>query len=235
MIRIAVVEDNADLLDDIAFNLRDEGFGVAMCADAVALDERLQDFPADIVVLDIGLPGENGLSIARSLRRKQPHLGIVMLTARTTMPDRIRGMEEGADVYLGKPVDMRELALVLRALARRIAVAKPPDSGLILLAGEQALLTDQAARIELTQSETLVLARLARAPNCQVSRKQLIEALGAQYLSYDERRLEAIVSRLRKKLEAAGLTADALKGIRGVGYVLTVSLAERQDASGFGG
>ncbi len=226
MIRVALVEDDRDLLDDLAFNLRDEGFAVAPCADGKALDRHLLKDGIDVAVLDIGLPGENGLQIAQRLRREQPQLGIVMLTARTATADRIRGMEEGADVYLSKPVDVRELALVVRALARRVGGA--PGAGMTLLVAEQALLLPDGGRLDLTQSETLLLSRIARAPGQQATRRQLVETFGAAYLDYDERRLEAIVSRLRRKLEAAGLAADTLRAVRGVGYVLHLPLAERQ-------
>ena len=229
MIRVVLVEDDADLLDDIAFALRDEDLQVTACADGPALDRHLAGAGFDVVVLDIGLPGEDGLSIARRLRRTQPQLGIVMLTARTAASARVRGMEEGADAYLGKPVDLRELALVIRALARRLGVGEAPSARtLTLLVAENALLTPAGLRVELTPSESLVLSRLSRASGRQATRRQIIEAFGAAYLDYDERRLEAIVSRLRRKLEAAGLAADTLRAVRGVGYVLQVPVQERQ-------
>lgn len=231
MIRVILVEDDVDLRDDMAFNLRDEGMQVAACADGPALDRHLAVASADVVVLDIGLPGEDGLSIARRLRREQPRLGLILLTARTAPADRVRGMEDGADVYLGKPADLRELALVIRALSRRMHDASDgPDSMLTLLPRENRLRLPTGQTIELTPSEALLLSRLARAPGGQATRRQIIESFGTAYLDYDERRLEAIVSRLRKKLEAAGLPTDSLRAVRGIGYLLSVPLAERQGA-----
>jgi two-component system OmpR family response regulator len=228
MIRVAVVEDDADLLDDVAFSLRDEGLLVTPCVDGRALDRHLAAECLDVLVLDIGLPGEDGRSIARRLRRDQPRLGIVMLTARTMVRDRVQGMEDGADVYMCKPVDLRELALVIRALARRLGGEDAPVTQVLsLIASENLLITPTGQRIELTPNESLVLSRLSRAAGGQATRRQIIEAFGERYMEYDERRLETIVSRMRKKLEAAGLSADTVRAVRGVGYVLQVPLQER--------
>ena len=227
MIHIAIVEDDDDLRDDITFNLRDEGFQVSPCADAKNLDAVLDEFGVDVVVLDVGLPGEDGLSVARRLRRRWPQLGIVMLTARTARAERIEGLEEGADAYLGKPADMRELALVVRALARRVNKSGQVADGLTLDAVAHTLYLPDGTRLELTPSECLILARLARAPRQQANRNQLIEALGGDRYDYDERRLEALVSRLRRKLTGAGLTPSVLVAERGVGYELRLPLAER--------
>jgi DNA-binding response OmpR family regulator len=228
MIRVAVVEDDVDLIDDVAFALRDEGLCVTPCADGRALDQLLAAECLDVVVLDIGLPGEDGRSIARRLRRDQPRLGIVMLTARTMVRDRVQGMEDGADVYMCKPVDLRELALVIRALARRLGSEEAPAMPVLrLIVSENLIITPSGQRIELTPHESLVLARLARAAGRQATRRQIIEAFGESYLGYDERRLETIVSRMRKKLEAAGLPADAVRAVRGVGYALRLPIQER--------
>lgn len=226
MIRVAVVEDDADLLDEVAFNLGRQGFQVAACGDGAALDRWLRRESIDVAVLDIGLPGESGLSIARRLRRDHPLCGIVLLTARCEIEDRIQGMEEGADAYLSKPADLRELALVIRAVARRLAPAAG-EGGLVLLEREQALVLAHGERLELTRSETLLLSRLARAPGQQATREQLVEALGERYLDYDPRRLEATLSRLRKKLVQAGFDADALRAVRHAGYHLVPALSER--------
>jgi DNA-binding response OmpR family regulator len=228
MIKVALVEDDRDLLEDVSFSLRDEGFSVTACSEAAILDRHLSEESFDIAVLDVGLPGEDGFSVARRLRRDYPQLGIIMLTARTSARSRVHGMEQGADVYLGKPVDLRELALVIRALARRIAAVEAPgEDALTLLIDENILCLPEGKRVELTPSEMLVLSRLARATGSQATRRQLVEAFGENFLAYDERRLEAIVSRLRRKLEAAGLPADTLRAVRGMGYALRLSVLEK--------
>ncbi|MBI4986230.1 MAG: response regulator transcription factor [Rhodocyclales bacterium] len=226
MIRVAMVEDDADLRDEASFSLRREGFQVAACADGRALDAWLRTDSIDVAVLDIGLPGENGLAIARRLRRAHPDCGIVMLTAHAETEDRILGMEEGADAYLAKPVDFRELALVLRAVARRVAPAAPV-AGLVLIEREQSLMLHDGRRVDLTRLETQLLSRLARAPGQQATREQLVAALGVRYAEYDPRRLEAAMSRLRKKLAEAGCGDEALRAVRHAGYVLAPPLSER--------
>ena len=156
MTRVALVEDDLDLLEDVAFALRDEGFEVVTCGCGQELDRAMAQTEFDVVVLDIGLPGEDGLSIARRLRASQPELGIVMLTARTVASARVKGMEEGADAYLGKPTDLRELALVIHALVRRLDAGKPPDaSALTLVVNDNLLLTPGGASLDLTPTETL--------------------------------------------------------------------------------
>src|SRR5690606_2100697 len=119
---------NPDLLDELAFHLRRQGHGVAALPDGVALDAHLAGAEVDVLVLDLGLPGEDGLSIARRLRRTQPGIAIAMLTARGQLDDRLLGLNSGADIYLVKPVDMRELSAVVESLYRRVhRVAAPPD------------------------------------------------------------------------------------------------------------
>jgi DNA-binding response OmpR family regulator len=232
MLRIAIVEDDADLLDEIGFNLRRQGFQVTLCANGKDFDRVQQTEVFDVTVLDIGLPGENGLSIARRLRRNHPHCGIVILTARSGVDDRVHGMEEGADAYLSKPVDMRELALVIRAIARRMAPAPTSGGeGFVLIGRDQMLLLPDGGQLELTRLETLLLSRLARATGQQATRQQLVEALGERYTDYDPRRMEAIISRLRKKFVQAGIADDTLRAIRHTGYILTVPVSERDGAA----
>lgn len=226
MIKVAVVEDDPDLLEELNFNLSDEGLNVTPCADGQALDLELGRQHFDAVVLDLGLPRESGEAIVRRLRRDRPRLGIVIVSARNMRHDRVGVMEDGADVYMSKPVDMRELALVIRALVRRLKPETDTAQVPLLLADKHQLVAPEQT-VDLTPSETVLLTRMARATGRMVSRRELIEALGADYLVYDERRLEALVSRLRKKLVAAGLPPQALTAVRGVGYTLQVELQER--------
>jgi DNA-binding response OmpR family regulator len=226
-IRVVVVEDNLDLLDDVLFNLQQRGFDAFGCDDGRALDRHLQDQGAEVLVLDLGLAGEDGLSIARRLRQSHPLLGIVMLTARSGLEDRIRGHREGADSYLCKPVHMDELAAVVSSLARRVGTARAGDGGSWRIeVPAMRLRAADGTAIELTGMECTVLAAIARAPHQHASRRMLIEALGQDRLLFDERRLESCVSRLRRKL-AAHLPADApspLKAMRGDGYSLAIPM-----------
>lgn len=229
MIQVALVEDDPDLLEDLHFNLTDEGLSVISCADGEALTHALASQALDVVVLDLGLPKESGESIVRRLRKDRPRLGIIILSARSLASDRVSLMEDGADVYMSKPVDMRELALVIRALVRRLTPEAAPAPALTLIAHMHLLVTPSGQRLELSANETIVLARLSRATGQQLTRRQIIESLGAQYMVYDERRLEALMSRLRRKLEASGLPAQSITAVRGLGYALHLLIQERSD------
>lgn len=216
MTRIAVVDDIPELLDDICFHLRQAGHAVQGAADGRALSALIPLFRPDIVVLDVGLPGEDGLQIASRLRAQQPDIGIVMLTGRTALPDRLAGHRQGADHYLVKPVQVDELVLVVRALARRLGPSE--GTGWALNPAAMTLSVPGGEALAVTHNEACLLAAIARAPQRQCSRQQLASALGEDWRTYDERRLEATVSRLRRKLaDAAGREAP-LRAIRGQGY-----------------
>ena len=229
MIRIAVVEDNADLLDDVVFHLERAGYRVAGYPHGAALDADLAGlapFDPQLLVLDLGLPGEDGLAIARRLRRARPPLGIVMLTARTALDDRIAGHDSGADNYLCKPVEMEELIAVVGARARRLV---PTDerrgegaagaAAWRYLVARHTLIAPAGEEIELTASEATLIRLLAAADGQQASRNQLVAALGQDHITYDYRRLEAIVSRLRRKLDRHAAPARPLRALRNQGYV----------------
>ncbi|TAN78465.1 MAG: response regulator transcription factor [Gallionella sp.] len=231
MIRIALVEDNADLLDDLAFNLRQSGYQVAPLPDGVALDAWLAKNEVDVLVLDLGLPGENGWSIAQRMRRARAGMGIIMLTAHGALDQRIKGLEQGADAYLVKPVDMRELAATIRTVARRLNIpdsvaASPPQIHWILHTARMSLKPPDGNDIPLTHSECRILQVVAQADGNLVHRKTLIEALGEDYHQYDERRLEALISRLRRKLAAHHPPGVPVRGVKGHGYLFTVDLVE---------
>lgn len=216
MTRIAIVDDIPELREDVHDLLTAAGHEVAAAMDGRSLDDLLSRFPAEIVILDIGLPGENGLHIARRLRADQPELGIIMLTGRSALTDRLAGHREGADHYLCKPVEPEELLLVVSALARRLRT--DPPSGWALDASGLRLIAPCGQTTPLTTSEVRVLEVIARSPHRQGNRRQLVEALGFAWESYDERRLEAIMSRLRRKLSTSLGREAPLRALRGKGY-----------------
>lgn len=221
MLSIAIVEDNADVLDDLLFNLRRLGFLVTGCADGIALDAALAENPGwSVLVLDLGLPGEDGLSIASRLRYSHPALGIVALTARGRLADRITGLNQGIDLYLVKPVDIEELDAAIRAVARRVTQI---DVTLPLwrldLYGQQLICPD-GERLPLTQCEIQLLSALTEVQNQPVSRDALMQAMGKDPASYDPRALEVMLSRLRIKLGQP----CPLKAVRGQGYCFAARL-----------
>ncbi len=180
------------------------------------------------------MPDEDGLDIARKLEGVSG-LGIVMLTARGEMQDRIRGLDSGADAYLTKPVDINELLAVIQSIYRRIKTeANAADAPVTKNENEQKLCLDASKRcvylpqggvLELTAKEGTLLYVLAQSAPAPVSRRALTESLGVDFLHYDERRLEAAMSRLRKKLTDVCLNDEVvLIAARGKGYQLVIDI-----------
>ncbi|MHA7678897.1 response regulator transcription factor [Cupriavidus sp. PET2-C1] len=227
---IALVEDNERLRTELAFHLTHAGYAVASLANAAALDAHLASQPCRLLILDLGLPDEDGLSICERLRRTRPDLGIVMLTARGMAHHRLAGLRGGADGYLVKPACTEELLLVIANLLRRLGPATP-DLPLPPLAGAPApawcldarrlmAITPDGNPLLLTRMEGQLLQALRRSAPDPAGRRQLVEALGGNYLDFDEHRLEVAISRLRGKLSQAWPHGPAIRTVRGVGYLL---------------
>ncbi len=227
MIRVLVIEDDYDLLDDIVFGLRHEGFETSGAPDGIGLMDRLEHQPVDCLVLDLALPGEDGISIVNKLRKTHPQLGVVMLTGRTSVADRIIGLESGCDIYLCKPVERRELAAAIRAVSRRILPPTPHKVIWILERDGMRLLGKDGIEISLTRQELLLLKVFCGAYGGEASRKSLIEGLGGNYLDYDQRRLETLISRLRRKIAQATGTHQVIRALRSEGYMFIEPILER--------
>lgn len=227
---IFLVEDSEDLREELVFGLTALGLDVSGFGDAAGLYRALAVRNCDIVVIDVGLPGEDGFSIAGHLRGN-PDLGIVFLTARTMLEDRLHGLDLGADAYLVKPIDVRELAATLHAVSRRIRAkadqASPPAKN----GGDAetwrldhsgwALRSPQGRELAITDSERRFLEIMVAAAGQVVERETLINAFAADNNDYDPHRLDAVISRLRKRTEQAGLGRLPLTSVRGTGYVFT--------------
>lgn len=238
-IRIALVEDNPDLRDDLQFQLSRNGLDVAAFGDAPALDAFLRDGVCDIAILDIGLPGEDGLSIAGRLRLAHASLGIILLTAQGEIESRLMGYERGADIYLVKPVDWRELVAQIHALHRRLKSPPVPHiTSWVLRQSGRELVSPAGKSLSLTAMEAKVLGLLARNAGEIVERDALMaEVAGEHSHQLDPRRLEVCISRLRQKCldglnggrEHASDTGDAsarmpLRTVRGAGYIFTQAI-----------
>ena len=219
MTRIGLIEDNLDYRTEVAFHLRRAGFDVALESDGVGIDAQLAACPCNLLVLDLGLPVEDGLVIAHRLRQRQPGLGIVMLTARGSLDDRLAGLEEGADAYLVKPVDMRELVATLQSVQRRLAAAVLPSEAWSLAPDTLSIRSPAGEAVELTATEMDLLKCLAAAAPEPVSREVLAAAMGHPEFDFDYRRLEVAFSRLRKKIETATTSDSPIRAARGRGYV----------------
>lgn len=194
---IVVVEDEPRLREPMVMALSHLGHRVRGVADGAALDAALRESPADVVVLDLGLPGEDGLAVARRLRRAWSG-GIVMVTARSQVEERISGLDSGADLYFVKPVDFRELDAALRSLARRL----PPVAAAWSFNSRTAVLSTPAGvAVAATAREAILLELLFASMGDTVARETISSALGYPGNRYADLRLERMISRLRAKVK----------------------------------
>jgi len=235
---VALVEDESTLRDEIEFQLQHHGFQVLAFADAFGLYRHMATGSVAAVVLDIGLPGEDGLSIARLLRSHDQQLGIVFLTARAQRDDKMTGLQAGADAYLVKPVDLDELALILRRLLARQQPTKtsvppasprpaePPEQALWKLNRDRAkIIAPNGQTVQLTLVELQLLTVLATRDGQACKPAELAHGMGLMNDEWSQHRLEVIVSRLRNKvLRESGLPAP-VRTVRGMGYAWRASEA----------
>jgi len=226
--RIWVVDDDPDLRKMVGTYLTDQGYDVRCLANGEQLMARLQGQRPDLVVLDLMMPGDNGLTLLRRLRDANDDLPVVMLTARGDAVDRIIGLEQGADDYLAKPFLPRELTARIEAVLRR-RVALPAGTPLAqqerVLIGDQVL--DQSARTLmkgevvtlLTSGEFALLAAFVQHPLRPLSRERLVELARGPESVTDSRSMDVQVSRLRKLVEPDPTRPRYLQTVWGYGYV----------------
>lgn len=223
---ILVVDDDARLRSLLQRFLADNGFRVTTAEDAAQARDRLRFLQPDLMVLDVMMPGESGLSLTQSLKADTLGLPIILLTAAGGPEDRIAGFEAGADDYLPKPFDPRELVLRIRAMLRRAPT--PPPSVEIQVGPVQlgALVFDSArgelrgpqGPIRLTGGEAALLTAMAAKAHEVLSREEIAVALGTDESS--ERAIDVQITRLRRKIEVDPRDPRFLHTIRGRGYVL---------------
>lgn len=224
-VRILVVEDEPDLCEAMVSFLNLEGFLADGVGSTSAADAWLNTHEVDIVVLDVGLPDKDGISWldqAAALHDK----GIIMATARHELPDRLRGLRAGADVYLVKPVELDELLAVVHNLANRIS--RNPEispQGWQLDTVGWSLTSPNGRSAKLTHSETVLLNALATQPGQTVPKDTLIRALGGDPETYDPRRMEILVRRLRNKIAKLTSMPLPLETVHGLGYAFVSDIA----------
>jgi two-component system, OmpR family, response regulator MprA len=218
--RVLVVEDDEDIAQALQRSLRMEGYEVRTASDGHAALEHGRTFAPDLVILDLGLPGLDGLEVARALR-DDGDVPILILTARDAVEARVEGLDSGADDYLVKPFERQELLARMRALLRR----RPPRGSVALRVGDLALNVDthEVSRgervIDLTQREFELLEYLMRNERIVISRQRLLDEVWGYDPFSMTNTIEVFVSNLRRKLEADG-EPRLLHTIRGAGYVL---------------
>ncbi|HJV90777.1 MAG TPA: response regulator transcription factor [Holophagaceae bacterium] len=198
--RALVCEDDPIFRTMLKAALESHGMAVRPTEDGPALDAALRDFRPDILLLDLGLPREDGLSIARRLRHLHPRLGIVMITARGESEDRLQGFQDGADLYFVKPVDFRELGVAVQNLVRRLQPVAA-EGAWFLHPERSVLATPGAVEVPLTHNEHLFLNRLLQSRGEPVGRDDLMVALGYAPDPHGAHRLDTLLTRLRKKVK----------------------------------
>jgi two-component system OmpR family response regulator len=217
--RIVVVEDNVSVAKGIRYNLQDAGHGVDVIHDGDEAEQFLRDDGADIVVLDINLPGKSGLDVLRAMRGRGDARPVLLLSARAELGDKIAGLDAGADDYLSKPFEMQEFSARIRALSRR--VTDSPKSGRVI----GTLRFDQSARmisatsgaLDIPRREIALFERLLLAEGRLVSKQALLDSLYGTGADVDEPVVEVYVSRLRKRLAPHGVQITVK---RGLGYMM---------------
>ncbi len=218
---ILVVDDDDRLRNLLRRYLTEQGFRVTTAGDVAQARDKLRSLAFDLLVLDIMMPGESGLDLTRSLRRESD-VPILLLTAMDETADRIDGLECGADDYLTKPFEPRELVLRIKAVLRRMPqegeeVGKEVHFGVFCFDLEREELRRGEAFVRLTAAEVGLLKALARRPGVPVSREDLT---GADVGPNNTRAVDVQVTRLRRKIESNPRFPRYLQTVRGTGYVL---------------
>ena len=233
--RLIVVDDEPEIRGMVADYLGRDGYEVCRCANGSELDAVLASCPADLVVLDVSMPGEDGISIARRLRAVGV-TPIIMLTALADVVDRIVGLEVGADDYLTKPFDLRELRARVRAVLRRTtAKSSPVESakgrdgvvsfGKVFFDRDAHCLVDgNGAQSRLTATEFDLLQVFARNPNRVMSRERLLDDTHAQGDDPFDRSIDIRITRIRKKIEIDAAKPQVIRTVRGAGYMFVPPL-----------
>ncbi len=227
--KIVIVDDDTRIRDLLRRFLSQEGFDVLQAEDGRALDRILQRETIDLIVLDLMLPGEDGLSICQRLRKTGTKTPVIMLTAKGEDEDRIHGLEIGADDYLGKPFNPRELLARIHAVLRRRPVTELPGSPStedeVITFGHFKLdlgarsLSKDGLDMPLTTGEFAMLKALARHPRQSLTRDKLAQlARGREFEPFD-RSLDVQISRLRKMIELDPASPKIIQTVWGVGYV----------------
>jgi len=222
---LILVEDNERLREELENYLSDEGFDVRGVDGGQALNQALLERRADVLILDLNMAGEDGISIAKRMRISSPEVGIVMLTARVQSIDKQNGYQSGADVYMTKPARPAELVAALRNLLARLA-PQVKQTQWILDTTLLSIRFQQTTSIALTLAEAKLLKTLALNNACvELEELQLVLDHQSEDAAKNKLRLEVLISRLRSKLSPYMGEFNPIKSVRGRGYQLCMPLA----------
>jgi len=222
-LNIVVIEDNNDLRTLLCNGLKTDGHLVTGLSSAEELEDQAGIDHADAFLIDINLPGEDGLSVAKRIRKAHPLVGIIILSARMSQDDKLIGYESGADMYLTKPVEMTELRAAFRSFARRRQATMQHVTAQTLTINKLEL-KGSAGSIKLSIQEATVLTAMARAPAGKLETWQIAELLELEVDEAFKSSLAVRMVRLRKKLIDAGAEGIAIEAIRQFGYQLVTQI-----------
>ncbi|QDP23485.1 response regulator [Bradyrhizobium cosmicum] len=231
---ILMVEDDPEISRLVADFMRREGFEVACVGDGKAMDAMLQRLRPDLVILDLMLPGEDGLSICRRLRADDS-IPILMLTAKSDEIDRVVGLEMGADDYLAKPFGPRELLARVRAILRRANGTSPRPlvrrfafDRFVIDLDSRSVETPEAetAALQLTSAEFDLLGCFVQRPRRVLTRDQILDWTRGRSAEPFDRTVDMLISRLRRKLDAASPGSNLITTVRNGGYLFTATVRQ---------
>jgi phosphate regulon transcriptional regulator PhoB len=237
MKRLLVIDDEADIVEIVSYNLKKEGFEVDSCLDGESALKKIQATTYDLLILDLMLPGLQGLELCRILRKdpKTADIPVIMLTAKGEEVDKVLGLELGADDYITKPFSPRELvarakAVLRRAEARRSEIDTPSDVqkgpihiGDMTIDLEKYVVIVGGRVVKLSATEFKLLVYLAERPNKIFSRDHLLDAVWGNDVYVEPRTVDVHIRRLRTKIEKDPNNPVYLKTMRGVGYFIELN------------
>lgn len=240
MSHLLIVDDDEDIRSLLTEFFQKHAHTVTVAEDGTAMFAALEKQPIDLVILDVMLKGEDGFSLCQRLRAKS-RIPVIMLTAVTDHTDRVVGLEIGADDYVTKPFDQRELLARVKAVLRRVSESAPDQTSKetrpklffgkwCLDLGKHELLSENDTLVFLTSAEFDLLLALVEHPQQVLTRDQLLDARGLSYAAYDapyDRAIDVMVSRLRRKLEDDPKTPTIIHTIRNGGYMFTLKVTSR--------
>jgi DNA-binding response OmpR family regulator len=228
-LNIVLVEDHDILRQMVQQALEEAGHRVVALSCAEELEDVAGGQPADVFLIDLNLPGEDGLSLTERVRAAYPLAGLIVVTARSGLNDKLEGYARGADLYLSKPIEVPELCAAVAAMGRRRQrvdrLLQDQDTQRFTLHQQHMRIGKNGQTdIALSASETSILVAFSRAPGQRIAYWQIAETLGLDLETYAKASLEVRIVRLRKKLVDAGAGSNCLEAIRGHGYQLCMAV-----------
>jgi DNA-binding response OmpR family regulator len=229
---VLIVDDDPRVRAMLARYLEGEGFRVGEAGDGTAMRACLARDMPDLVLLDLNLPGEDGLTLARELRAAHPALGLVMVTGRADVIDKVVGLEVGADDYIAKPFNLREVLARVRTVLRRARPSAPPAEagptlefeGWTVEPAKRRVRAPDGREVALTTGEFDLLLAFATHPGRVLDRDRLLDLVKGRDWAAHDRSVDQQVARLRKKVEPDPANPSLIKSVRGVGYLFAAEV-----------